>query len=92
MNLLQTIRSWWDKSTGFRHAVTTFIGIQIAAPLAQVASWANSCAQGICDPTLLPDWEKTFFLFGFATLSAVLSGIIKWFQNRRAFPPAPQSP
>lgn len=81
--MINKIKQWWNTNTGFRHAVTTWLGVQLAVPLVQVGAWAES--QGASP---LPDWHTVFVTLGYATVSAVISGVIKWFQNRRAFPSA----
>lgn len=87
--IINQIKAWWNTSTGFRHAVTTWIGGQVAVPLAQVSAWANSCASGSCNADALPNWHVVFATFWYATVAAVISGAIKWWQQRRAFPTVP---
>lgn len=79
--MIETIKKWWDNSTGFRHAVTTWLGVQLAVPLAQTAAWAES--QGASP---LPNWHTVLVTLGYATLSAIISGLLKYWQNKRAFP------
>lgn len=79
--MIETLKIWWDKSTGFRHAVTTWLGVQLAVPLVQVGAWAETQGQ-----SPLPNWHTVLVTLGYATVSAIISGLIKWFQNRRAFP------
>lgn len=80
--MIETIKSWWNKSTGFRHAVTTWLAGQLAVPLVQIGAWAES--QGV---TPLPDWHSVLVTLGYATVAAVISGLLKHWQNQRAFPP-----
>ena len=78
--IIEIVKNWWNTNTGFRHAVTTWLGVQLAVPLVQVGAWAES--QGA---TPLPDWHSVLVTLGYATVSAGISGLIKWFQNRQAF-------
>lgn len=79
--MVNIIKTWWANSTGFRHAVTTWLGVQLAVPLGQVLAWAQSQGQ---EP--LPDWHQVFVTLGFATLAALISGLLKTWQQDRAFP------
>lgn len=85
--MVNFFKDWWDKSTGFRHAATTWLAAQITVPLLQVAAWATSCSDhGVCDAKLLPNWHTTFVVIGGGAIAALISGLLKTWQQNRAFP------
>lgn len=90
--MIETLKKWWNQSTGFRHAVTTWLGGQLAVPLAQLGAWADSCSGGVCNASLLPNWHTVAVTLYYASLAAVISGLLKWWQNKRAFPTLPSQP
>ena len=87
MKIIEIVKNWWNTNTGFRHAITTFVGGQLAVPLAQVSAWATTCSEGTCNAALLPNWHSLALTLGYASLAAVISGLLKWWQNRQAFGP-----
>jgi hypothetical protein len=86
MKIIELLKHWWTISTGFRHGVTTWLGAQLAVPLAQTAAWADSCAQNSCNVSLLPNWHSVLLTLGYASLAAIISALLKVWQQKRAFP------
>lgn len=85
-SMIQMLKSWWAKSTGFRHAVTAWLSLQIVAPLGQVIAWGKSCTTGVCDSSLLPSLKTELIVIMGGAVVALGSGLLKVIQQKRAFP------
>ena len=79
--MFELLKKWWGISSPFRHAMTAFLSIQLAVPLAQVADWASSKGA-----TALPNWHSVLMDLMYASIAALIAAWMKWAQNKRAFP------
>lgn len=76
MAFVQTIQSWWVKSSPFRHAVFAFLAVNLALPLAQISDWAASKGT-----TPLPNWHSVLLDVFYASLTALIAAILRFFQR-----------
>lgn len=82
MNIFKTLQDLWNRSSEFRHSVTAFLSVQLAVPIVQIGSWAQSKGA-----TALPNWQSVLTDLGYAIIAALIAAYLKWQQNKKAFPP-----